>query len=43
MVDGGINTSNAEDVASAGANMIVAGTSVFKAADCEAAICALKK
>lgn len=33
MVDGGIGASNIDIVTSAGANMIVAGTSVFRAED----------
>ena len=43
MVDGGIGPKNIDDVSSAGANMIVAGTSVFKAEDCVVAISSLKK
>ena len=32
-VDGGINASNAKQASSAGANVLVAGSSVFKAQD----------
>ncbi len=41
-VDGGINTVNARDAIAAGANVLVAGSSVFKAADRKAAIDALR-
>ena len=41
-VDGGINSVNAKDAVSAGANVLVAGSSVFKAADRRAAIDALR-
>ena len=37
-VDGGINAVNAKDAVAAGANVLVAGSSVFKAADRKAAI-----
>ena len=37
-VDGGINAVNAKDAIAAGANVLVAGSSVFKAADRKAAI-----
>jgi ribulose-phosphate 3-epimerase len=42
-VDGGITADNAERVVSAGANMLVAGSSVFKAADREAAIADIRR
>ena len=42
MVDGGINAANIDSVAKAGANMIVAGTSIFKASDCKTAISDMK-
>ena len=41
-VDGGIKPENVEDAKSAGANVLVAGSSVFKAADRKAAIDALR-
>lgn len=41
-VDGGINADNAKDAASAGANVLVAGSSVFKFDDRRAAIDALR-
>ncbi len=41
-VDGGINDKNAVDVIKAGANVLVAGSSVFKASDRKAAIDALR-
>ena len=41
-VDGGINSVNAKDAVLAGANVLVAGSSVFKAADRRAAIDALR-
>lgn len=41
-VDGGITTENANVLTEAGANVIVAGSSVFKAGDTAAAITALK-
>ena len=41
-VDGGINAQNAKDAAEAGANILVAGSSVFKAQDRRAAIDALR-
>ena len=43
MVDGGVGPKNIENLAASGANMIVAGTSVFKADDCAVAIQVLKK
>jgi len=43
MVDGGINSVNIHDVAKAGANMIVAGTSIFKTEDCSVPIQQMKK
>jgi len=42
-VDGGITSDNAKNAISAGANILVAGSSVFKAADRKAAIEALRK
>ena len=41
-VDGGISPANVKDVTSAGANVIVAGSAVFKSADIPATIAALK-
>ena len=41
-VDGGITPANAKDAVSAGANVLVAGSSVFKAEDRRAAIDALR-
>ena len=41
-VDGGINDKNCRDAASAGANVLVAGSAVFKAEDRRAAIDALR-
>lgn len=41
-VDGGINPQNAKDAVEAGANVLVAGSSVFKAADRREAIDALR-
>ena len=41
-VDGGINKKNAKDAISAGANILVAGSAVFKAYDRKAAIDALR-
>lgn len=41
-VDGGINEKNAPDAISAGANILVAGSAVFKAQDRKAAIDALR-
>ena len=41
-VDGGINAENAKDAISAGANILVAGSSVFRAADRKAAMDALR-
>ena len=42
-VDGGITADNASDVITAGANVIVAGSSVFKAADRTEAVNALRR
>ncbi len=42
-VDGGINPDNAKDAIAAGANVLVAGSSVFKAKDRKNAIDALRK
>ncbi len=42
-VDGGIGPGNASEVAAAGARILVAGSSVFKAADPAAAIQAMKR
>lgn len=42
-VDGGITAGNAKDAIAAGANVLVAGSSVFKATDRAAAIRALKE
>ena len=41
-VDGGINANNAAQAAAAGANVLVAGSAVFGAADMAAAISALR-
>jgi ribulose-phosphate 3-epimerase len=41
-VDGGLSTDNIETAAKAGANVIVAGTSIFKAADTKGTIEALR-
>ena len=41
-VDGGIGPGNSEDVKNAGASMLVAGSSVFKAADPAAAIASMR-
>jgi ribulose-phosphate 3-epimerase len=41
-VDGGINTENAASIAAAGADILVAGTAVFRAEDPAAAIAAMK-
>ena len=41
-VDGGITPSNAPDAVAAGANVLVAGSSVFKAEDRKSAIDALR-
>ncbi len=41
-VDGGVNTKNIASILDAGANVIVAGSAVFKAEDPAAAVCALK-
>ncbi len=42
-IDGGVTTQNAEALLRAGANVLVAGSSVFKASDPAAAISELKK
>lgn len=42
-MDGGISPSTIDQVATAGANMIVAGTSVFKSPDAAAAIAQLRR
>jgi ribulose-phosphate 3-epimerase len=42
-VDGGVSTENAAAIIEAGANVLVAGSSVFSAANPEAAISALKR
>ena len=42
-IDGGISPSNAAEVKSAGANVLVAGSAVFKAPDRRQAIEALRK
>ncbi len=42
-VDGGINSDNAKDAIAAGANVLVAGSSVFKVSDRRAAIEALRR
>ena len=41
-VDGGVNTETASEVATAGANVLVAGSAVFKAASYEEAIASLR-
>ena len=41
-VDGGITTDNLPDVVEAGANVIVAGSAIFRAADPSAAVAAMK-
>ena len=41
-VDGGVNASNIKDIIDAGANVIVAGSAVFKASDPSAAVRELK-
>ena len=41
-IDGGVTTENAYLVKEAGANVVVAGSAVFKAADRAAAIASLK-
>jgi ribulose-phosphate 3-epimerase len=43
VVDGGINAQTAAQVRQAGANVLVAGTSVFRSADYRAAIAALRQ
>jgi ribulose-phosphate 3-epimerase len=42
-VDGGINLDNISQVAKAGADVIVAGSSVFKSADCKETVRLMKK
>ena len=42
-VDGGINLDNINQVAKAGADVIVAGSSVFKSADCKETVRLMKK
>jgi ribulose-phosphate 3-epimerase len=42
-VDGGITTATGADSVAAGANILVAGTSVFKAVDASAEIAALRR
>ncbi len=42
-IDGGVNADNVEAIKSAGANVIVAGSAVFKAADRAAMISSLKR
>lgn len=42
-IDGGVTTGNAREIFEAGADVLVAGSSVFKAADPEQAIIQLKK
>lgn len=42
-IDGGVTLENAESIINAGANVLVAGSSVFKAKDPVAAIAALRK
>jgi len=42
-VDGGLNTETVKEAAAAGANMIVAGSSVFKAKDIEAVISSMSE
>jgi ribulose-phosphate 3-epimerase len=41
-VDGGVNLENAKDIIAAGADVLVAGNSIFKSADPKAAIAQLK-
>lgn len=41
-IDGGVTAENVEEIKAAGANVIVAGSAVFKAADRKATIAALK-
>ena len=42
-VDGGINNETAKDVIKAGANVLVAGSYIFKASDYNVAINSLKR
>jgi ribulose-phosphate 3-epimerase len=42
-VDGGINATTAADSVSAGANLLVAGTSIFRAADAAGEIARLRE
>ncbi len=42
-VDGGVNESNAKELIHAGADILVAGSSVFRAADRKAAVMALRR
>ena len=42
-VDGGINLDNAKSIIEAGADVLVAGNTVFKSADPTATIAALKR
>ena len=42
-VDGGINAATAADSVAAGANLLVAGTSIFRAADVSGEINRLRK
>lgn len=43
VIDGGVTVENASDIIAAGANVLVAGNTVFKAADPKAVIAQLKK
>lgn len=42
-IDGGVNVENIEEIKAAGANVVVAGSAVFKAADRAAMIASLKR
>jgi ribulose-phosphate 3-epimerase len=42
-IDGGVTEDNVQEIRAAGANVIVAGSAVFKAADMAATIAKLKK
>ncbi len=42
-IDGGVNAENIEEIKAAGANVVVAGSAVFKAADRAAMIASLKR
>ena len=42
-VDGGVTEQNAGDIAAAGANVLVAGSTVFRSADMRATIEALRR